>query len=176
MECSRIRIYSFLALELAALFLFICCIILQTLNGVKFSVADVLFITSVLTICLVILAVTICFCVTSTSGHNKNRFEREPIISADIISRKLKTLQEKLDNDCPICLSPMHTLAVQLSCKHDFHEQCIREWFKSSGDFRCPGCRRVCSDQSGRNNINGPSNLHMTELCNMTSIPPSENV
>lgn len=30
MECTRIRIYGFLCLELAALLLFICCIILQT--------------------------------------------------------------------------------------------------------------------------------------------------
>lgn len=176
MECTRIRIYGFLCLEISALLLFICCIILQTLNGVEFSFADVLFITSVLTVCIIILVVTICFCVTSTTRNHKNISEREPIISDDVISRKLKTLYDKLDNDCPICLSSMHTLAVQLSCKHDFHEQCIREWFARSRGFRCPGCRRVCSDQPEKNNIRDSPNLHKIELCSIKSIPPSENV
>lgn len=40
------------------------------LNGVKFSFADVLFITSVLTICMIILVVTVCFCVTSTTTNH----------------------------------------------------------------------------------------------------------
>lgn len=40
------------------------------LNGVEFSFADVLFITSVLTICMIILVVTVCFCVTSTTTNH----------------------------------------------------------------------------------------------------------
>lgn len=58
----------------------------------------------------------------------------------------------------------------------DFHEQCIREWFARSRGFRCPGCRRVCSDQPEKNNIKDSPNLHKIKLCSIKSIPPSENV
>lgn len=58
----------------------------------------------------------------------------------------------------------------------DFHEQCIKEWFVRSRGFRCPGCRRVCSDQPDKNNIEDSPNLHKIELCSIMSIPQSENV
>lgn len=47
----------------------ILCGVFFRLNGVEFSFADVLFITSVLTICIIILVVTICFCLTSTTRN-----------------------------------------------------------------------------------------------------------
>lgn len=115
------------------------------LNGVKFSFADVLFITSVLTICMIILVVTVCFCVTSTTTNHvryisspfflnfqnlvshiladsdwqisifqKNISEREPIISDDIISRKLKTLHDKLGKDTIQCMYFIIIIFLQL--------------------------------------------------------------
>lgn len=108
----------------------ILCGVFFRLNGVEFSFADVLFITSVLTTCIIILVVTICFCLTSTTRNyvryffiiffsnfqnsvshiladsdwqnsifQKNISEREPIISDEIISRKLKILYDKLGKD-----------------------------------------------------------------------------
>lgn len=32
----------------------------------------------------------------------------------------------------------------------EYHESCIREWFERSGNFRCPGCRQECLDQTER--------------------------
>lgn len=52
----------------------LCGFFFFRLNGVEFSFADVLFITSVLTVCIIILVVTICFCVTSTTRNHVRYF------------------------------------------------------------------------------------------------------
>uniref|UniRef100_K1QXS8 Uncharacterized protein n=1 Tax=Magallana gigas TaxID=29159 RepID=K1QXS8_MAGGI len=52
----------------------------------------------------------------------------KPVDSEDVISRKLTALNDTLE----------------------YHESCIREWFERSGNFRCPGCRQECLDQTKR--------------------------
>ncbi|XP_034324701.1 uncharacterized protein [Magallana gigas] len=153
MECSGKLLCSFLCLELAALLMFVFCLILHALNGGTFSVSDVVFISSVLTICLFIMTITICLCLAPTCRPAvtlKLSNRRKPIDSEDVITRKLTVLHDTLDHDCPICLTTTQNLTVQLSCKHEYHESCIREWFERSGNFRCPGCRQECLDQTKR--------------------------
>ena len=43
------------------------------------------------------------------------------------------------DSDCAICLESNHKNAIELPCKHYFHEKCIGEWFKKS--TVCPLCK-----------------------------------
>ncbi len=47
------------------------------------------------------------------------------------------------DQDCIICLldyAPTDKV-IEFNCKHYFHEKCIQEWVKTSGNNQCPVCR-----------------------------------
>nr|XP_022313105.1 receptor homology region, transmembrane domain- and RING domain-containing protein 3-like [Crassostrea virginica] len=140
-----------LCLEVIALLMFVSYIIIQKYIGATFNTSDVAFITSVLVVCLIILCITVYFCATSSSMceiHTCIR-KQEHTVSRDDISRKLLPIQTKYaEFECPICLTTVQSPVAQLSCKHNYHERCIREWFSTSRDFRCPECRRVCKNQS----------------------------
>jgi hypothetical protein len=53
---------------------------------------------------------------------------------------------KKPDYDCPICLNEGDTW-VELPCKHKLHSNCIKSWFISSNNNKCPLCMTVCSDE-----------------------------
>ena len=69
-----------------------------------------------------------------------------------INSRKTKKLlqprtvtsndEENLLNECTICLEKYKKKEkiIILSCNHNFHEQCIKEWFEKDNNS-CPNCR-----------------------------------
>jgi hypothetical protein len=58
------------------------------------------------------------------------------------------------DDDCPICYDKLSSSKIyKTTCKHTFHEECIRDWYKASATsvtdegeiilaFDCPYCRR----------------------------------
>ena len=43
--------------------------------------------------------------------------------------------------DCRICLDDLDATQVTLSvCQHVFHQNCLKQWFESSGKQSCPTC------------------------------------
>ena len=48
---------------------------------------------------------------------------------------------------CPICYSVVHVGELSKpnqkcqTCRNGFHAACLRQWFESSGQGRCPMCR-----------------------------------
>ena len=40
---------------------------------------------------------------------------------------------------CPICLEVSD---FTLKCKHDYHEKCLKDWFKVSKDYKCSLCQK----------------------------------
>ncbi|XP_078333363.1 uncharacterized protein LOC111118093 isoform X3 [Crassostrea virginica] len=176
MTCSRSLLCSLLCLELVALLMFVSCIILQKYTGATFNTSDVAFITSVLVICLIILCITICFCATSSSGCKIHLSKEEQTVTKEDVSRKLMPIQNDFaEFECPICLTTVQSPLAQLSCKHNYHERCIREWFSTSRDFRCPKCRRVCKDQP-KKTLTFTSILNRKLKDDMYVHLPSENV
>ena len=55
----------------------------------------------------------------------------------------IKTKRNKILDKCPICLCNISRgkLIAELTCKHIYHKNCIREWFKIS--IECPMCRSI---------------------------------
>jgi len=50
--------------------------------------------------------------------------------------------QDAAEDECIVCFMPLSEEPVQtLACRHQFHQNCIREWLKQDG--RCPCCRQV---------------------------------
>lgn len=51
---------------------------------------------------------------------------------------------------CAVCQEEYTeaTQPVTLSCKHNFHEKCINQWFKTGNDT-CPYCRETVAEYSG---------------------------
>lgn len=48
---------------------------------------------------------------------------------------------------CPICLDVIEGGAVRLKlCRHDYHEDCLVQWFHRSGKVYCPYCRQNQSE------------------------------
>ena len=50
--------------------------------------------------------------------------------------------------ECPICLNPLKDgVVLTTSCKHEFHEICLREWKNANANarfiFTCPMCRSL---------------------------------
>ena len=54
----------------------------------------------------------------------------------------LNTIKLKNEEQCNICFENINkdTLTYDLSCKHYFHINCIKEWFKQN--LSCPVCRK----------------------------------
>jgi hypothetical protein len=49
--------------------------------------------------------------------------------------------EDNLLNECSICLEnyKKDDMIIILSCNHDFHEHCLKEWSKNNNS--CPHCR-----------------------------------
>ena len=46
--------------------------------------------------------------------------------------------------ECAICLNPFKDgVVLTTSCKHEFHENCLREWKNANAIFTCPICRSL---------------------------------
>ena len=43
-------------------------------------------------------------------------------------------------NECSICLENLEGTIVILTCKHQYHDYCIGEWFKKNTTYTCPQC------------------------------------
>ena len=64
---------------------------------------------------------------------NKNRLKCRRLNSSD---------EDNLLNECPICLEHFckKDKIIELSCKHNYHEKCIKEWMDNNNNS-CPNCR-----------------------------------
>lgn len=56
--------------------------------------------------------------------------------------------EEKVEEDCPICMSSMEQDTVVTPCGHHFHKECLEECYRAAlqdsrgrGNFPCPLCR-----------------------------------
>ena len=68
----------------------------------------------------------------------------EKPVPQDILS-KLKKKEFLTSRDCAICQDTLE-YGLELKCKHCYHEDCIKEWFKQQNT--CPVCRaKVCEDE-----------------------------
>jgi hypothetical protein len=61
---------------------------------------------------------------------------------------KLPYVDNRSNDDCPICLNELDKGVCKLRCGHLFHCRCIKSWAKSSsyGKISCPLCREVSYD------------------------------
>lgn len=78
------------------------------------------------------------------TGLSQQEIEQLPIESYEILESKENQDPEgrNLADVCSICLcefAHLEKIHVTVSCKHTFHEHCIKEWFKSQAV--CPYCR-----------------------------------
>ena len=62
--------------------------------------------------------------------------------------KNFNLIYSKTENcqECPICLKTNENddkvyFVKTKKCQHVFHEDCLKKWFTSSGDFTCPICR-----------------------------------
>ena len=56
------------------------------------------------------------------------------------INQILMKVGEFFEEECSICLDPMTSNIMELSCKHQYHRDCIKRHFEIKKD--CPKCRR----------------------------------
>lgn len=79
----------------------------------------------------------------NTRRNMTEMFETFPVNEIDV-NLYLKHSDEPLET-CSVCLEDnvenMGELS-ELSCKHNFHTNCIKEWLKNC--MTCPLCRKVC--------------------------------
>lgn len=61
----------------------------------------------------------------------------------DIMKLKTKTLEDKHDDDCTICMGTMvkDEVVIELGCNHTFHKDCIVPYLKDY-NYKCPLCRK----------------------------------
>ena len=45
--------------------------------------------------------------------------------------------------ECVICLEDLVNNIVLLSCRHEYHYDCIQQWFFKKKYLECPLCRRT---------------------------------
>jgi hypothetical protein len=77
---------------------------------------------------------------TSLKYIKKNNFN----IDNKIIMINLIDIKEDDDKTCPICLDDLkENICKLIQCKHIYHKMCIKEWYKTSGHFICPNCRKI---------------------------------
>ena len=67
---------------------------------------------------------------------------KQDIIKNDLeLKRKLLPIKEfDYDDECSICLELIDNNCCTLKCSHNFHKECITEWFERKSV--CPNCRR----------------------------------
>ncbi|XP_062584380.1 uncharacterized protein LOC134246120 [Saccostrea cucullata] len=143
MDLTGSRFALVITIEILTLFVYLFCILINILSGSKFSQRDTIFTAVVFSTCCTILGITVLFACRSQNGVSQ--------ITNRKMYHKLPPGQRLHASDCAICLSPKEPTSsslVQLSCKHDYHEKCIKECFKKTGDNRCPKCRAILRDVS----------------------------
>lgn len=64
-----------------------------------------------------------------------------------------------LNRDCPICRSSIDTNDKKIvlgECGHGFHNDCLKEWFKHTGNYdrKCPVCFKIWKENKTKNKIN----------------------
>ena len=72
--------------------------------------------------------------IQSVKGSTNNGLE------ALTINQILLKVGEFFVEECSICLDPLTSNIMELSCKHQYHTDCIKQHFKVKYD--CPKCRR----------------------------------
>ena len=84
-----------------------------------------------------------CECIENENSNNEGMFYSCNCGKND---EKLKisglAIQKIRQNECSICLENFERshLVSQLPCRHNFHKNCIYNWFLT-GNFQCPICR-----------------------------------
>lgn len=63
-----------------------------------------------------------------------------PTYSSPVPARRKKRPRPPTPKVCSICFDSITTSPKELPCKHEFHPQCIEQWFRR-GKNTCPLCR-----------------------------------
>jgi len=78
---------------------------------------------------------------------NDEKYEKKiyPIINLNKKKKKINNITifslETQQLECPICYENLHTYVKSTNCYHNFHEHCLRKWYKTNlGDERNPNC------------------------------------
>ncbi|CAL4082643.1 unnamed protein product [Meganyctiphanes norvegica] len=62
----------------------------------------------------------------------------------ELVPKELSTIELAPEDHCSICLETFVTRpTVSLTCKHVFHERCVRNWLKRQSN--CPNCRKIAN-------------------------------
>ena len=88
-------------------------------------------------------------CSSCSFGVKKKPNERPPSATASLAPVRVPApVPAQNIDDCPICLNPLpdNPPITQLNCGHQFHKDCICDWFMNRNKRTCPMCRRVIKE------------------------------
>ncbi|CAK8985310.1 unnamed protein product [Durusdinium trenchii] len=74
--------------------------------------------------------------------HRWSQTVEELLHSAGCVERA-RSLRAEVVETCAICQDDLSLEVVALPCSHHFHHSCIKEWFISQSNARCPMCNQV---------------------------------
>jgi hypothetical protein len=85
------------------------------------------------------------YCCSNISLYEKESYLNDIKIIINYNKLIIKDYINKPDYDCPICLSDNINWII-LPCKHKAHVECLKKWFITSKDSKCPLCMNNCDD------------------------------
>ena len=87
----------------------------------------------------------------------------------NIYNNHINNIDNNPDNLCMICSNKLYD-NVKLKCNHEYHYNCINEWYIRTLKIECPYCRQNGGVLEYRDDINVPFNKFMYKkkkiICN----------
>lgn len=149
MALTKNRMLWWIGIELLILIVFAIGVVVRV-AGNNQSDVDIIVTFAVLGFCLLLLIVTVAIYLRSCENETskkKNGFVN--VLDQRKLAMKLKPVHKNFASDCAICLLPKESTSqniVQISCRHDYHEKCIKECFQKMDSLQCPKCRQNAQD------------------------------
>ena len=114
--------------------------IVEIIFSSNFNVINSIYILLFTSLNLYTVLVTYSITKTLLKYIEKNNFN----IDNKIIMINFINIKENEDKICPICYNDLHeNICKLIQCRHIYHKICIKEWYKISGNFICPNCRKI---------------------------------
>jgi hypothetical protein len=114
--------------------------IYQIITSLNFDIINSIYILLFTILNLYTLLVIYSITKTLLKYIEKNNFN----IDNKITMINFIDIKEDEDKICPICYDDLkENICKLIQCRHIYHKMCIKEWYKISGHFICPNCRKI---------------------------------